>query len=234
MNSDFRNLPQRQEITFEPLSLLVLSAVFLFVAVVVFMMGFYFGKSHESAHIGEVGIKSGNFGDQGSLAMLLPPIDTTFGEVLAKSATRDLIAPRAEPTPTLAPPPIERYEDLENASQKDSIQQAIKETKVEVAQTSGDFFAIQLGAFPKKEQAKAHIEQLRRQGVNDAYFGPAHYGSSGKFYRVWLGHFAQYEAAKKTAEQLGKTRKSKYFVVHVDDARGGNSVGYSEKSSQTR
>lgn len=232
MNSDFRNLPQRQEITFEPLSLLVLSGVFLFVVVVVFMMGFYFGKSHESAQIRDVGVHSRNFGDQDSLASLLPPIDTTFGEILAKNATRERL--EIEPTPTIPPPPVEKYEDLEKSSPKNSIQEAVKETKLEIARAPQEFYAVQLGAFPKKEQASAQIEKLRREGVTEAYFGPAHFGSSGKFYRVWLGKFDRYDAAKKTAERLGKTRNAKYFVVHVDDTRGGNAVGYSEKPSQAR
>jgi len=234
MSSEFRNLPQRQEITFEPLSLLVLSGVFLFVVVVVFMMGFYFGKSHESSQIREVGANSQNFGDQSSMASLLPPVDTTFGEILAKNSSRELEAATAEPTPTVAPPPVEKYEDLVKPAAKNSIQEAIQETKVEVARAEQDFYAIQLGAFPKKEQASAQIDQLHRDGIKDAYFGPAHFGSNGKFYRVWLGRFDRYDAAKKTADRLGKTRKAKYFVVHIDDTRGGNSVGYSEKPSQTR
>jgi cell division septation protein DedD len=86
-----------------------------------------------------------------------------------------------------------------------------KPVKTLVASTVGRF-TIQVGSFPKKEEAEQVASRLVSHG-HEAYVVMADIANKGTWYRVRVGHYKDRQAAQGDAEKLAQAEQISFIIT---------------------
>jgi DedD protein len=211
---DLRKLRSKYEVKLDNRHIAYLLAAELVVVAVFFALGIVVGK----------GIGDLNRIDR---AAMTPQATPEAIEIAAVAATPepDLYFPEEvipppemtpeetpEPTPEPMVTPEPSAADLAPAETVDPTQVDIG--ALPVAPKTGDFWTVQVGAYPTKGEAKAMYDRMAGTG-NLPLVEPADLGERGTWYRVSVGRYATEAGAKAVALALRQRENIDTWVRYV-------------------
>lgn len=214
---DLRKLRSKYEIKLDNRHIAYLLVAELVVVVIFFALGVVVGKG--MGQLGRVDA-GGMVATTPAPVFEAPPPEAvlTFPEAMpeAEATPEGELTPEAilDATPEEAPmvTPLPGPADLEPATEADPSQVDIG--ALPQPPKTGDFWTVQVGAYPTQSEAKAMYDKLTGSG-NIAMIEAADLGERGTWYRVSVGQYATEAGAKAMSTALRQREGADTWVRYV-------------------
>lgn len=119
--------------------------------------------------------------------------------------------PERKPAPKVEEKPEPTAEPANSGAKKDQEPVAKEPVAKEPAKRAAARYTLQVAAHPDMESAKAHMDRLRKMGLEPHLVSAAIPGK-GKFYRVRVGKFESMDAASSFQSDLKRKNSLSTFV----------------------
>jgi cell division septation protein DedD len=221
---DLRKLRPKYELKFDNKHVAYLLLAELVLAIIVFSLGVVVGKGmgqldQAAKHAAEPAAPLARLPEKTPLAPPETPrtVDAWLHD--DESPTPIPVTAPFEPyMPSPTPPPAAIRSDQPSAADLATALPA-GAGKVEIgslptAPKGGDYWTVQVGSYPTKEEAQAMVDRLNQTG-NQPHVETAELGEKGTWYRVSVGQYATEAGARAMADALRQREKIDTWVRYV-------------------